>query len=102
MLTTATVGVIPVIDQSQVQRQARPVKTFFRSFYEHPRGVGQTYLQHFLFASGFSLRLLGASGAGMVHAFVPALFESTTSRTVTSLHAKMHRQVNAESSPKSS
>lgn len=73
-------------------------QAFVRSFREHPKRVGQTYLQHFTFASSFSVKLFGASVAALVHAIVPALFETTTSRSIGKLHAKMHKQITHDQS----
>jgi len=58
---------------------------FVRSFVEHPASVDETYFEHFCFALKFSSRLLGASFAAMIHALIPALFETTASRTVNSI-----------------
>ena len=79
--------------QMKQRAVAGSVRSFIRSFHEHPQGVGQTYLQHFIFASSFSVKLLAASVTAMVHAFVPALFENTTSRAIGELQATMHKQI---------
>lgn len=62
---------------------------FFRAFSAHPASVNETYLQHALFAGRFSFVLFGAGCAALVHAVVPFLFETTASRMIANLHAKM-------------
>ena len=55
-------------------------------FLDHPRSVGESYLEHAAFAGRFATRLLAAGMAALVHAFVPALFEKTASRIVAELY----------------
>jgi uncharacterized protein DUF6356 len=59
------------------------------SFTEHPATVGETYVQHFQTAVGFSMRMIGGGLACLVHAVFPFLFESTGSATIRSLHERM-------------
>jgi len=62
------------------------------SFTEHPLTVGETYVQHFQTAVGFSMRMIGGGMACLVHAVFPFLFESTGSETIRSLHERIvHR-----------
>lgn len=61
---------------------------FGRVFFDHPAAVNESYAAHFAFALGFSLKLMAASGAAIVHAFIPCLFEKTASRLVAELYAK--------------
>lgn len=68
------------------QAEARP-SGFLRSFIDHPASVNETYLQHLWFALRFASRLFAAAAAALVHALVPALFETTASRLITSMHA---------------
>ena len=60
-----------------------------RAFTEHPASVDETYSEHMVMAAGFSWRLLLASLACIVHAFLPFLFEKTGSRMITDLHDRM-------------
>lgn len=60
-----------------------------RLFTEHPESVGETYGEHFVVASTFSLRLLGGALCCAVHAVFPFLFEKTGSRIITELHDRM-------------
>ena len=59
-------------------------------FTEHPNTVGESWAQHARFALSASGRLARAALAAAIHAVVPALFETTASRTVDELHARIH------------
>ncbi len=63
-----------------------------RIFLDHPRKVKESFVEHALFASRFSLTLLAAAGAAAVHAVVPCLFEKTASRIVADLYHKAHNR----------
>ncbi|MCR9073878.1 MAG: DUF6356 family protein [Alphaproteobacteria bacterium] len=58
-------------------------------FTEHPRSVGETYLEHMGVAASFGGRLLVAGLACMVHAVLPFLFTKTGSQAITELHNRM-------------
>jgi hypothetical protein len=58
-------------------------------FVDHPASVNETYLEHMRFALGFGFWLTLAAMAALVHAFVPALCETTASRILKRLHAKI-------------
>lgn len=60
-----------------------------RDFRDHPESVGETYGQHWCSAMGFALTLIGSALACAVHAFVPGLFKTTASATITRLHRRM-------------
>lgn len=77
----------------------RPLGKFISSFVEHPASVDETYLQHFCFAFKFATRLFGAAMAALIHALIPALFETTASRLVQCMHADIEkRHASAEQS----
>ncbi|MEX0371125.1 MAG: DUF6356 family protein [Tateyamaria sp.] len=63
-----------------------------RIFLAHPRSVDENYAQHAVFAGGFAMRLLMASGAALVHALVPCLFEKTASRMIADMYAHTHNR----------
>jgi hypothetical protein len=48
----------------------------------HLRAAGETYWQHFRFATTFGLLAMAAGIAAILHAFIPALCQSTASRIV--------------------
>ena len=63
-----------------------------RLFFDHPRSVDETYLEHLAFATRFSATLLLAAGAALVHALVPCLFERTASKIVARLYDRTHNR----------
>ncbi len=64
--------------------------TIIDVFTEHPKTVGESWARHARFALSASGLLVRAALAAAVHAVVPALFETTASRTVDKLHARIH------------
>ncbi|MSP49809.1 MAG: hypothetical protein EXQ95_10860 [Alphaproteobacteria bacterium] len=68
-------------------------------FTDHPRTVGETYLQHSRVAGSVGVRMIGAGFACLVHAALPFLFVTTGSHTILALAAKISagkRKVQAE------
>ena len=63
-----------------------------RAFTAHPASVGETYGEHFRFASRFSFRLLSAGLAAAVHAVIPCLFEKTASRMIAEMYRQTHNR----------
>ena len=63
--------------------------TLRRLFTAHPASVGETYVEHMRVALSFAAPLAAAAGAAFVHAFLPFLCETTASRTVRQLHARI-------------
>ena len=53
-----------------------------RLFRDHPREVGESYLEHAAAASAYGFRLLGAAGCAFVHALIPGLCKTTASDCV--------------------
>ncbi len=70
------------------QRAATPLKPLLGPFTDHPESVGETYAEHMAVALGYGARLLGAGCAAIVHALVPALFETTASDAIRAMHAE--------------
>ena len=60
-----------------------------RLFLDHPASVGESYLEHAEVASGFGLRMIAGGCGALVHAVFPSLCQTTGSRTVAALHARM-------------
>jgi|UniRef100_UPI004047F7B1 hypothetical protein len=73
-------------DATQTPARRSPIAVLFT---DHPATVNETFLQHMRFAFGFSFWLGVASLAALVHAFIPALCETTASRILTRLHARI-------------
>ena len=69
--------------------------TLHRLFLSHPQTVDESYGEHFLFALGFAMRLLGAGLAALVHALIPCLFETTASRMICEMHDRIARRTHA-------
>ena len=63
--------------------------TLDRYFLSHPRAVDESYLEHAGVAFRFSIRLLGAGLAALVHAVIPCLFEKTASSMIKSMYSEM-------------
>lgn len=53
----------------------------------HLADVGETYLEHLAFASAVGLACLGIGLACIIHALVPALCQTTCSRTIGELNS---------------
>ena len=59
-------------------------------FLDHPATVDETYFGHMKFALTFAFWLTIAGIAALIHAFIPALCETTASRILGRLTAKMN------------
>ena len=68
-------------------------RVFCRIFLDHPKSVGESYVQHMRFAGWFAGQLLGAGCAALIHAVIPCLFERTASRRIHALHARLSRRM---------
>ncbi len=71
-------------------------KMINRLFLEHPRSVNESYREHMGFAFWFALKLGGAALAALIHALLPFCFETTASRTIRELHARIENRGKAE------
>ncbi len=60
-----------------------------QAFTEHPRSVGETYLQHLGVAGRCGLSMMVAGFACVIHALLPFLFQNTASDCLTRLHERM-------------
>ena len=58
-------------------------------FLDHPATVEEGYFEHMIFAGRFSLTLLGAAVAALIHAIIPCLFEKTAGNLIREMHHKM-------------
>ena len=61
----------------------------WHAFTAHPASVGETYLEHLATASRFSLRMLLAGCACLLHGLLPFLFPRTASDCIAELYGKM-------------
>lgn len=60
-----------------------------RWFLDHPRSVGESYVEHLGVATRFGARLIAGGIACLVHGLLPTLFTRTGSTTVKRLYAQM-------------
>ena len=58
-------------------------------FTEHPKDVGETYIEHFGMASSFGVPMILAGFACLLHCIFPFLFEKTGSNLVRKLYDRM-------------
>ena len=58
-------------------------------FTAHPRDVGETYLQHAIFACRYGAKMTLGGLAALVHGMFPFLFETTGSRITRELAEKL-------------
>jgi hypothetical protein len=58
---------------------------FKRLFVDHPQSVNENYLQHFVVASWFGIRMIGGGLCALVHAVVPGLCARTGGDTALNL-----------------
>ncbi|HWA30382.1 MAG TPA: DUF6356 family protein [Rhizomicrobium sp.] len=63
--------------------------SFEKLFLDHPRSVGESYLEHLVSAFRFGSRMLAAGCACLLHGVFPFLFVKTGSTTVRHLHDQM-------------
>jgi hypothetical protein len=80
---------------SAIDPQTRQNSAFSRLFLSHPASVNEGYFQHMGFALRFAGLLGLAAGAALVHALIPALCQTTASRIVQRLHARLSARHNA-------
>jgi len=76
----------PVSDTSVPPKSRSPIAAIFLN---HPATVNETYFAHMCFAFGFAFWLAVAAAAALVHALIPALCETTASRILRRLHARL-------------
>ena len=65
-------------------------------FLDHPKDIGETYLEHFKHALYFSFLLLIASLTCAIHAFFPFVFKTTASTIaykVSKRRYKIHKNI---------
>jgi hypothetical protein len=74
---------------SAPKRKSRMRATYERLFIAHPRAVNEDYLSHAGVALRFARLLFRAAFAALVHAVIPALFETSASSTINQLHGEM-------------
>jgi len=58
-------------------------------FTAHPNSVGETYLQHGLFACRYGAKMTAGGIAALVHGILPFFFQTTGSRITRELNATL-------------
>ena len=71
-----------------------------RWFLDHPRSVGEGYLEHQRMALGFGAELIAAGAACLVHALIPCLFQHTASHAIARLSARVRLRSRQDSPAK--
>ena len=61
-------------------------------FTDHPRSVGETYLQHACFAVRYGWKMTRGGVAALIHGVFPFLFTKTASRLTDELAETLERQ----------
>jgi hypothetical protein len=61
-----------------------------RWFLAHPTSVNESYFQHMRFAGSFAFWMTVAGGAALLHAFIPALCETTAGQILRKLVVRMN------------
>lgn len=61
----------------------------FKLFTSHPNSVGESYWQHFNFATSTGGAMILGGLACMAHGFLPFLFTRTGSKTIARLYGRM-------------
>jgi hypothetical protein len=69
-------------------------------FLGHPHRTGETYLQHLRFAWSVGGDMLAGGLACLVHGLTPWLFETTGSRAVQRIQAKIAARASNAAAPK--
>jgi hypothetical protein len=63
-----------------------------RLFFDHPASVDESYFEHARFAGSFGFWLIVAGLAATVHALLPFAFETTASRIIRRLFARIENR----------
>jgi len=66
---------------------------FSRLFVEHPKEVGESYVEHAAAASRYGWRLTKAALAAYVHALIPGLCKTAASDCVKEMAAELNGRV---------
>ncbi len=74
---------------SDISTQQKLRNLFATMFLDHPATVNESYFGHMRFALGFAFWLAVAAFAALVHAVIPAICETTASRILKRLHARI-------------
>ena len=77
---------VQATDRSQTTPQtAQGNSAFDRLFLEHPRDVGESYVEHFGHSASYGFRVLSIACCCFVHALIPAAHKTTASSRICKL-----------------
>ena len=65
--------------------------TLRNPFTAHPRDVGESYVEHAVFACRYGVKMVAGGVAAVVHGLFPFLFQTTGSRIMRELNALLDR-----------
>lgn len=65
---------------------------FKRLFIDHPRTVDESYIEHFVFAGSFGLKMIWGGIGAVVHAIVPGLCITAGSDMIKTLNQTIVQQ----------
>lgn len=74
------------------------MKNIFR---EHPNSVGETYLQHFVTACSFGIKLIFIAIRVFIHAIFPWCFENSASNQIGKLNDILQKRKGSKDSSES-
>ena len=77
------------MSQTTIDRPRSGSTPFARLFRDHPREVGETYLEHMAASAAFGFKLMRLAGAAFAHAVVPGVHKSTVSTTIRGMAGEM-------------
>jgi hypothetical protein len=65
------------------------IRMLKRLFADHPREVGESYVQHLAHAAGFGFKLARLSATAFLHAVVPGVHKATVSDEIKAMARDM-------------
>ena len=68
------------------------MRKFFRLFLKHPNSVGETYWQHFRYASGLSFTFIRVGLMCIIHSFCTFMFTSDISSKVKDINEDLQER----------
>lgn len=60
---------------------------------DHLYGVEETYFQHMFHAFGYGSKMIAGGLAAILHAIIPAIFQTTASKITAELHEELQARL---------
>jgi hypothetical protein len=70
------------MSQTTMDRARPGSRPFARLFLDHPREVGETYVEHMAASAAFGFRLVGLAACAFAHALIPGVHKATVSTAI--------------------